>query len=122
MVKEVTKFYADDGTEFDTRAEAARHDFDAVVKAADRYRDYVMHSYSGTRVVKEHGLEKYGVWEVLGEDSNADLGGSHYQPSLGLFEGTLDQVIRKATSMNSFYTWGGGGSIFLREKPEVLKL
>jgi len=122
MVNVVTKYVANDGSEFETRADAVKYEFDQNAAAEERYLKYVRHSYSGTKAISEYGLDKYGIWEVKGEDSNADFGGYHYQPSLGLFEGTLDQVIRKATSMSSFYSWGGGGSIILREKPEVLKL
>lgn len=51
------------------------------------------------------------VWHVQGEDPNPGVSGPHGEPSLGFFEGTLDQVIKKAFSIPQFVYWGAGGRI-----------
>lgn len=61
--------------------------------------------------MEQHKLDEYGVWEVLGEDPNCDLCGSHHQPLLGYFEGKLEDVIINAVNINGFWQWGGGGNI-----------
>lgn len=68
---------------------------------------------SGQRMLKEHSLTDTGVWQVLGEDSNADFSGPHHQPTLGYFEGTLADVIDHALSLPRYWSWGGGGDIRL---------
>lgn len=56
-------------------------------------------------------LHEEGIWEVLGEDPNCDLGGGHIQPSLGFFQGKLRDVLAKAVDMDKFWQWGSGGRI-----------
>lgn len=56
-------------------------------------------------------LDKVGVFRVRGEDSNADFGGSHYQPELGIFGGKFEDVAAYAVELRDFWTWGNGGSI-----------
>lgn len=120
MVKKITTFIAEDGKEFQDQASAEAHEAKLRNRDKENYDKFIRNSYSGGQLLKKHSLHEYGTWEILGEDSNADFGGQHYQPSLGLFEGTLDQVIRKAVSIPRFYTWGGGGSIRLVNPPEKL--
>lgn len=60
-----------------------------------------------------------GIWHVTGEDPNCDYGGSHHQPSLGYFEGTLEDIIHYAVDLPNWVTWGGGGDI---KKVEVQKI
>jgi hypothetical protein len=54
-------------------------------------------------------LEKVATWQVLGEDPNCDMGGSHHQPTLGFFTGKLSDVITLAVNLPHFWQWGGGG-------------
>lgn len=77
----------------------------------NRYKQYTEVCYSGTKLLKEHSLEEYGIWQVRGEDSNCDLGGHHYMPELGIFEGYLKDVLQVAVELPGFWTWGGGGDI-----------
>lgn len=79
----------------------------------DRY----LQTYSGQELLREHSLDKVGIWKVLGEDSNCDMGGTHYQPELGIFEGKLKDIIQHAVELRSFWQWGGGGSIREIGKP-----
>jgi len=60
-----------------------------------------------------------GIWEVLGEDTNADLGGSHQPPLLGYYEGTYRDVAEYAKTLRGWVAWGAGGSI---RKIKVMKL
>ena len=62
-------------------------------------------------LIKKHSLDEVGVWEIRGEDSNCDFGGSHYQPHLATVTGRLSDVIEAAVELPNFWTWGGGGSI-----------
>ncbi len=64
-------------------------------------------------------MDEYGIWEVFGEDPTCDFGGSHHQPHLGTFEGTLEQVLHKGVNLPRFWQWGGGGEI---KKIEAKKL
>lgn len=74
-------------------------------------REDWLNRYSGKQLLKYHTLDEKGTWEIFGEDPNADWSGCHQQPSLGLYQGTLDQVINIAVSLNSFWQWGAGGNI-----------
>ena len=67
--------------------------------------------YEGKELLLKHKLDEQGTWEVKGEDPNCDLGGSHHQPLLGYFEGTLENVLIHAVTLPNFWTWGAGGSI-----------
>ncbi len=76
----------------------------------------------GSKLLETYSLDTYGVWEIKGEDPNADFGGSHYEPHLGYLEGKLENVILEAITMKRFYTWGSGGSIIKIEKPLIKKV
>lgn len=56
-------------------------------------------------------LDKVGIFRVRGEDPNAELGGSHYQPELGVFRGKFEDVAAYAVEISGFWQWGSGGSI-----------
>lgn len=79
-------------------------------------------SYSGKQLLDEYSLETEGLWEIRGEDPNCDLGGSHSNPLLGYLEGKLLNVIKEATHMSGWYTWGGGGYISKVENQLVRKV
>ena len=72
----------------------------------DKYQDYLS-TYNGRNL--KHALSTYGLWRVRGEDPNCDMGGTHYEPDLGTYEGTLEEVIRYAVELPSFWQWGAGG-------------
>lgn len=74
------------------------------------------------KLFEKYSLSDVGVWKVLGEDPNCDLGGSHHQPNLGLFEGTLEAVIKHAVELPQFWQWGGGGDIEKVKAPTITKL
>lgn len=67
-------------------------------------------TWSGKDLLKNHSLDETGLWKILGEDPNCDLGGHHYTPELGLVTGKLENVIAYALTLPHFYTWGAGGS------------
>lgn len=121
MIKEITKYITDDGKEFSDFDDAQNHESAKTDRDAERYARFVQ-GYTGRTLLAKYGPSKYGTWEILGEDDNCDLGGYHYMPRLGVYEGTLDQVIHTAVSLPSFFSWGGGGSINFVNPPEVLKL
>jgi hypothetical protein len=70
-----------------------------------------LEGYTGKDLLKKHLLSDSGYWHIRGEDPNADLGGSHYQPDLGVVKGTLRNVVEYAVMLPRFYTWGYGGNI-----------
>jgi hypothetical protein len=72
-------------------------------------------TYSYKQLMKNHSLSEHGIWEILGEDPNCDMGGSHHQPSLEIVEGTLEKAIQYGVELPGFWQWGGGGSIIKRE-------
>lgn len=75
------------------------------------YEQFTKVSYSGRELLKKHTLNEQGLWKIRGEDDNADFGGSHYMPELGIVEGKLKDVINYAVGIPRFWTWGGGGDI-----------
>lgn len=74
-------------------------------------RKQFMDTWSGKRLTEKYSLQETGMWQIFGEDSNCDLGGSHVQPSLGFVKGKLDDIIDYAVGLAGFWTWGGGGNI-----------
>jgi hypothetical protein len=78
--------------------------------------------YSGQQLLKDHNLTETGIWKVYGEDPNCDFGGSHHEPFLGNFEGSLEQVLEYAVQMPRFWQWGAGGRIEKAKEPVVIKL
>lgn len=81
-----------------------------------------MNSYSGKKLLEDHKLDDYGVWEVYGEDPNCDSGGSHVKPFLGSYSGTLASVLVMAVDLPRFWTWGGGGTIELAINKKIKPL
>jgi len=88
----------------------------------DKYKAFTETSYSGRELLKKHSLSEYGIWRVYGEDPNCDMGGPHHQPDLGLYQGTLEDVIRLAVELPRFWNWGGGGDIKLPEIISAIKV
>ena len=76
-------------------------------------------SHVRERLLKKYGATATGTWRILGEDSNCDLGGAHYQPELETVTGTYSKVVEYALSLSRFFTWGGGGDII--KLPSVIK-
>lgn len=85
----------------------------------DRFEHYTTVSWSGRELLKKHRLEEEGTWQIYGEDSNAELAGPHHEPYLGTVEGKLEDVIRYATTLQRWATWGGGGRI---EKVSIISV
>jgi len=71
------------------------------------------------RVREAYPADKYGIWQIYGEDPNADFGGYHHEPLLGTVEGTYQQACDFAATLNSFYTWGTGGRLVLIEATKL---
>lgn len=59
----------------------------------------------------KHSPDDVGFWEIRGEDSNADLGGGHYQPLLAVAHGKYGDVVDYALEFDNFFAWGRGGDI-----------
>jgi hypothetical protein len=80
-------------------------------------------TYSGKQLLEEHSLKKAGIWEIRGEDSNPDMGGSHYQPKLGIVQGKLQDVIMFGCNLSGFWQWGAGGNfIFIGDEMTIPKI
>jgi len=79
---------------------------------SDTFKKYIQNLYSGRELLKKHNLTEYGTWHIKGEDPNCDWGGSHHEPDLGYFTGTLEDCIKYAIELPNFWTWGAGGRIF----------
>lgn len=110
MVKQVTKWIAADGREFDTEDQAIKHD-NKMKNDLQTKVERFMNGYSAKKLLEKYSLNHRGVWEVRGEDPNCDMGGAHHEPYLGTFEGELGVVIEWAVKQDGFWQWGGGGSI-----------
>lgn len=83
---------------------------------SDNVKRY-MNTYTGKKLVTEHRPDEYGLWRILGEDPNCDLGGHHHQPELALVEGKLEDIIAYAVDLKGFWQWGSGGDIRRVGKP-----
>lgn len=77
-------------------------------KAMQNYLRY-LETYSGKQLLEKHSLNTVGIWEICGEDSNCNLGGSHFQPRLCIVQGKLQDIIMFGTNMTGFWQWGAGG-------------
>jgi hypothetical protein len=64
-------------------------------------------TYAGQHL--DYPLDEVATWQIFGEDPNCDFGGSHSNPDLGLFTGTLLEAITHAVELKGFWQWGGGG-------------
>ena len=102
---------SDDGKKIGTEQEVDAYEKDTLT-LAERNFQRVKQTYWFRNQCK-HPLSTYGTWHVRGEDSNCDMGGAHYMPSLGYFEGTLEQVLRLAVMLPGFWQWGSGGDVTL---------
>lgn len=81
--------------------------------------DKYLGTYGGRELLKKYKLNTKGTWVVRGEDPNCDLGGNHYQPILGYFEGTLGDVISYAVDLPGFWQWGYGGDFELVKLTQI---
>ena len=86
----------------------------------DNYTKYTTITYAGKKLVKEYPVNTYGFWQIRGEDTNTDMGGSHYQRDLGIVEGKLEDVINYAVQLRRFWAWGCGGSITFVAEPKKI--
>lgn len=106
-----TVYQADDGTIHASIHECIAHESELARKANESYERYITTTYFGKKLLERHSLFEEGMWQVYGEDPNCDFGGHHYNPYLGTYTGTLEDVIRKAVNLAGFWQWGGGGRI-----------
>lgn len=73
----------------------------------------------GLKLLEKYQKTEFGTWHIVGEDPNADFGGSHHNPHIGYVTGTLEEVVLLAVQSPGFYSWGSGGNI---ERIEVLSV
>jgi hypothetical protein len=79
-------------------------------KTQSLINDY-FETFAGQQLKGKHNLSDYGQWQIRGEDPNCDLGGPHGNPDLGIYCGTLQEVLEVAVNLPQFWTWSGGGEI-----------
>jgi hypothetical protein len=85
--------------------------------ALGKYRQ----TYAYKDLMKQYNCGETGVWQILGEDPNCDLGGPHIQPLLCTVEGKFSDVLAYAVTLQRFWTWGSGGTIKKVEWTQVPK-
>lgn len=68
---------------------------------------------------QQHDADEWGVWEILGEDPNCDLGGHHSNPRLAIVQGRYGEVLERAVELPRFWTWGYGGTLRRLETLQV---
>lgn len=107
-MKKVTKYVANDGTEFLVEKDCLNHEANVKAIAKSRFSEYLK-TYNGQKLLEKHSLDEVAVWKVVGEDPNCDMGGYHHQPLLGYYNDKLENIIKKAVLMPGFWSWGGGG-------------
>mgnify|MGYP003443785470 CR=1 FL=1 len=67
-----------------------------------------LQTWNGVALLKKHQLDEFGMWEIRGEDENADLHGPHHEPYIATIQTSLEKAIEYAVNQNNFWTWGGG--------------
>lgn len=113
-----TVYVAVDGKEYNTESEAEQANNKIIKERNIKFVNY-LNGYDGQELVKKYTLDSYGIWKIEGEDPNADFGGHHNPPFLGIVEGKLNDVIEYAVTLPNFWSWGAGGSI---KKIDVVKV
>lgn len=63
-----------------------------------------------------------GVWDIYGEDANADLAGVHSTPFLARVEGSYWRAVEFALKLPRFFTWGGGGEVKKYEPASAIQI
>lgn len=79
-------------------------EMDRFLKTLAEFRN----DYNGNKLFEKHSLDEQGIWQIMGADTNCDMGGSHHMPDLGLHTGTLREVLELAFSIPAFRSWGFG--------------
>ena len=77
-------------------------------------RDSYLKTHEGKKLLAKHTLNEKGLWQVTGEDTSC--GGPWDRPNcpdLGVYEGTLNDVIDIALDEKRFFSYGSGGKIEL---------
>lgn len=74
------------------------------------------------RLKDKYPAKQHGIWQIFGEDSNADLGGGHSTPLLDTVESTYEVALVHAFSLPRFFSWGGGGEVVEFKTPLVTRL
>lgn len=82
------------------------------------YEKY-LNTDSGKQLFEKYSKDEIGIWQVFGEDPNCDFSGCHSQPSLGFYDGFLQDIVYYAVDLPNFWSWGGGGD-FKKVKIETV--
>lgn len=117
-----TVYTTTDGKTFDSLCKAQKHEDETVNQVERDFIRYTTTTYAGQKLLVEHSLTEYGIWEVRGEDPNCDFGGHHHEPKIGKVEGTLENAIRWAVAQSGFWQWGAGGSIKRKDNEKIIKV
>lgn len=105
------QYVCSDGEKFDTQYDAEKYE-ESLVYKHEELRQKFLNSYDGRKLIKNHALNEFGIWQIYGESSNADYySGSHHMPLLVTVQGSLDAVIDYAIDLDKFFTYGSGGQI-----------
>lgn len=104
------QYVCSDGEKFDTQASAERHEKELVF-SHENLRQQFLKSYDGAKLIKNHALNDFGIWQIYGESSNVDYSGSHHMPLLVTVQGSLHAAIDYAIDLDRFFTYGSGGKI-----------
>lgn len=84
--------------------------------------DSFLRGYSGQKLMKEYHISDYGIWEILGEETNCDYNGPHHQPHIAYVKGTLEKALLYAVKQPKWKTWGNGGVIKPIPEKLIIKL
>ncbi|AGS81048.1 hypothetical protein [Caulobacter phage Cr30] len=120
IIREIEIFQTSDGKEFNNSKDAITHQVEIDKTPEQRAIDDFLNSYC-YKGLKQQGydLQTFGIWEVRGEDSNADFGGCHHEPYLGTVQGTMSQALKWGMKQKKWFSYGSGGSL---RKIEIISL
>lgn len=104
------QYVCSDGEKFDTHYDAEKYE-ESLVDKHEELKQKFLNSYDGKKLIKNHALNDFGIWQIYGESSNADYSGSLHMPLLVTVQGSLHAAIDYAIGLDRFFTYGSGGKI-----------
>lgn len=104
------QYVCSDGEKVDLEYDAEKYE-ESLVDKHEELRQKFLNSYDGRKLIKNHALNDFGIWQIHGESPNPDFSGSHHMPLLVTVQGSLDAVIDYAIDLDKFFAYGSGGQI-----------
>ena len=81
-------------------------------ETSDKKYSKFINNYNGKQLLEKHSLDEEGLWKIEGEINPIDIATPNSRaPDIGILQGTLENVIKKAVHLEKFWGWGNGGNV-----------